>query len=230
MVNENKHEVPKNVKFLFVTGSDEKSRDKIIFDLKRNCNDCNHMFDIIAFPEEHLHPTHHFEQLCKVIRSFAGMKFPKRYQYISASNDEIETGEYSTFTVVVETVSVHMLHYIPIIQSILHAYHENKKGNPAFPSALHEDDMEILRKCKLIDNEFADAVFAEDFIIIDTDSTNENLIANHPVVEESSEGDADNRVSYYDLDLVEYDRIVEDLESVYFRTSFYRHPVTVLCK
>lgn len=230
MVNENKCEVPENVKFVFVTGSDEFARNRIITDLHRKCHNCNLMFEVINFPEENLHPSHHINQLFKLIGSFAGMEFPKKYYYYDASNDEVEIGGYHTFVVVVETVSVYMLHYIPIIQSILHAYHENKKGNPAFPSPFHEDDMEILRKCKLIDNEFADAVFAEDFIIIDTDSTNENLIANHPVIEESSEGDADNRISYYDLDLVEYDRIVEDLESVYFRTSFYRHPVAVLSK
>lgn len=225
----NKHDVPDNVKFIFLTGSDEKARGNVIYDLKRTCNDYKCMFDVIAFPEEHLHPKHHFEQLCKVIRSFAGMKFPVRYHYMNASNDELETGEYSTFVVVVETVSAYMIHYVPIIQSILHAYHEHKKGNPAFPSELHEEDLEVLNKCKLINNDIVDTVFAEDFIIIDTDSTNENLIANHLVIEDVSDEDTQyNPISYYDLDLVEYDRVAVELESVYFRTSFYRNPVAVL--
>lgn len=240
MAHGNRHDVPNNVKFIFVTGSDEKARSDIIFDLKRTC-DYNCMFDVVVFPEEHLHPAHHFEQLCKVIKSFAGMKFPIWYQHVNANYDGVETDKYSTFTIVVETVSVHMIHYVPIIQSILHAYHEHRKGNPAFPSALHENDLEVLdkcklinnelkvlNKCKLINNEYVDTVFAEDFIIIDTDSTNENLIANHSVIEGMSDEDTQySPISYYDLDLVEYDRIVTELESVYFRTSFYRNPVEV---
>ena len=69
-------------------------------------------------------------------------------------------------------------------------------------------------------------MFAEDFIIIDTDSTNENLIANHSVIEDATDTTSDDEyspISYYDLDLVEYDRIVTDIESVYFRVSFYRN-------
>ena len=130
MAHGNRHDVPNNVKFIFVTGSDEKARSDIIHELRTTC-DYKCMFETIPFPEEHLHPAHHFEQLCKVIRSFAGMKFPVRYHYMNASNDELETGEYSTFTVVVETVSAYMIHYVPVIQSILHAYHEHRKGNPA---------------------------------------------------------------------------------------------------
>lgn len=224
MAHGNRHDVPNNVKFIFVTGSNEKARSDIIFNLRMTC-DHKCMFDVIPFPEEQLHPAHHFERLCKVIQSFAGMKFPVRYQYVNATYDGIETKNYTTFAIVVETASVHILHYVPIIQSILHAYHEHRKGNPAFPSALHEDDVEVLNKCKLINNEaFADTVFAEDFIIIDTDSTNENLIATHSVIEGVVDEDTQySPISYYDLDLVEYDRIVADLESVYFRTSFYRN-------
>ena len=232
MAHGNRHDVPNNVKFIFVTGSDDKARSDIIFNLRMTC-DHKCMFETIPFPEEHLHPAHHFEQLCKVIRSFAGMKFPIRYQYVNASYDGIETENYSTFVVVVETMSAYMLHSVPNIQCILHAYHEHRKGNPAFPSALHEDDLEVLNKCKLINNDIVDTVFAEDFIIIDTDSTNENLIANHSVIEDATDTTSDDEyspISYYDLDLVEYDRIVTDIESVYFRTSFYRNPVTVLYK
>lgn len=219
----NRHDVPNNVKFIFVTGSNEKARSDIIYDLRTTC-DYKCMFDVIEFPEEHLHPAHHFERLCKVIKSFAGMKFPVRYQDVNASNDGIETENYSTFAIVVETVSAYMLHFVPIIQSALHAYHEHRKGNPEFPSALHEDDLEVLNKCKLINNDIVDTVFAEDFIIIDTDSTNENLIANHSVIEGVSDEDTQySPISYYDLDLVEYDRVATDLESVYFRTSFYRN-------
>ena len=72
---------------------------------------------------------------------------------------------------------------------------------------------------------------AEDFIIIDTDSTNENLIANHLVIDDVSDEDTQyNPISYYDLDLVEYDRVAVELEHVYLRTSFYRNPVAVLFK
>ena len=230
MAHGNRHDVPNNVKFIFVTGSDEKARSDIIYDLRTTC-DYKCMFDVIPFPEEHLHPAHHFERLCKVIKSFAGMEFPKQYLYMNASNDEAETGEYSTFTVVVETVSAYMIHYVPIIQSILHAYHEHKKGNPAFPSELHEEDLEVLNKCELINNNIVNTVFAEDFIIIDTDSTNENMIANHLVIDDVSDEDTQyNPISYYDLDLVEYDRLAMQLETVYFRTSFYRNPVAVLFK
>ena len=211
MAHGNRHDVPNNVKFIFVTGSNEKARSDIIYNLRMTC-DYKCMFDVIAFPEEHLHPAHHFEQLCKVIRSFAGMKFPVRYQYVNASNDGIETENYTTFTIVVETVSAYMIHYVPIVQSILHAYHEHRKGNPAFPSALHEDDLEVLNKCKLINNDIVDTVFAEDFIIIDTDSTNEKLIANHLVIDDVSDEDTQyNPISYYDLDLVEYDRVAVEL-------------------
>ena len=219
----NKHDVPNNVKFIFVTGSNEKARSDIIYDLRTTC-DYKCMFDAIEFPEEHLHPAHHFERLCKMIKSFAGKKFPIRYQDVNTSNDGVETENYSTFAIVVETVSAYTLHSVPIIQSILHAYHEHRKGNPEFPSALHEDDLEVLNKCKLINNDIVDTVFAEDFIIIDTDSTNENLIANHSVIEGVSDEDTQySPISYYDLDLVEYDRVATDLESVYFRTSFYRN-------
>ena len=228
MVHGNRHDVPNNVKFIFVTGSNEKARSDIIHDLRITCDDYKCMFNVIPFPEEHLHPTHHFERLCKVIKSFAGMKFPVRYQYVNATYSGIETKNYTTFAIVVETASVHILHYVPIIQSILHAYHEHRKGNPAFPSALHEDDLEVLNKCKLINNDIVDTVFAEDFIIIDTDSTNENLIVNHSVIEGMSDEDTQySPISYYDLDLVEYDRVATELESVYFRTSFYRNPVEV---
>lgn len=230
MAHGNRHDVPNNVKFIFVTGSNEKARSDIIYNLRMTC-DYKCMFDVIAFPEEHLHPAHHFEQLCKVIKSFAGMKFPVRYQYVNASNDGIETENYTTFTIVVETVSAYMIHYVPIVQSILHAYHEHRKGNPAFPSALHEEDLEVLNKCKLINSDIVDTVFAEDFIIIDTDSTNENLIANHLVIDDVSDEDTQyNPISYYDLDLVEYDRVAVELEHVYLRTSFYRNPVAVLFK
>ena len=223
----NRHDVPNNVKFIFVTGSNEKARSDIIYDLRTTC-DYKCMFDVIEFPEEHLHPAHHFERLCKVIGSFAGMKFPVRCQDVNASDDGVETEKYSTFAIVVETVSAYTLHSVPIIQSALHAYHEHRKGNPEFPSALHENDLEILNKCKLINNDIVDTVFAEDFIIIDTDSTNENLIANHSVIEDVSNEDTQySSISYYDLDLVEYDRVSTDLESVYFRTSFYRNPVKV---
>ena len=227
MAHGNRHDVPNNVKFIFVTGSNEKARSDIIYDLRTTC-DYKCMFDVIEFPEEHLHPAHHFERLCKVIGSFAGMKFPVRYQYVDASNDGVETENYSTFAFVVETVSAYMLHSVPIIQSALHAYHEHRKGNPEFPSALHEDDLEVLNKCKLINNDIVDTVFAEDFIIIDTDSTNDNLIANHSVIEDVTDTASDDKyspISYYDL--VEYDHVATDIESMYFRVSFYRNPVEV---
>ena len=215
----NKYELPQNTKFIFVTGCEGRQRTELIIKLNTlapsNCK-----IKEFEFPENGYHPSHHLARLSWIIKSICSIETPIRHAFIDIDG-QYNHEDYSHVCAIVETVSPYILQYVPIVQSILHAYIQRRDRNPRFPNPISEQELELLNACNLINEDGTARCSPDDFVILNTSSNDPAFRDNYPVYDKYESGDI---ISYYDGNFDDYDDEAQHLTAMYIGSSLHCAP------